>query len=62
MRLLATLAMVLVPVSTIAAAGEVITGPARVIDGDTLEVAGARVMQIEERWSRERPNCRRSRV
>ncbi len=43
MRLLATLAMVLVPVSTIAAAGEVITGPARVIDGDTLEVAGERV-------------------
>ena len=43
MSRLVTLAMVLVPFSTIAAAGEIIPGTARVIDGDTLEVAGERI-------------------
>ncbi len=60
MSRLVTYTLILILASAIALAD--ITGPARVIDGDTLEVAGARVMQIEERWSRERSNCRRSRV
>ncbi len=39
----AILALVLALGPAVALAGEVITGPARVVDGDTLEVAGERI-------------------
>ncbi len=56
MRLLATLAMVLVPVSTIALAGEIIPGPVTadvvsVYDGDTLTVDAHPWPQITVRTS-----------